>query len=101
MLTHLNRELGADFNLDQFEHYAFYNAEMGRVEMHLVSMEEQIVTIGNESILFNNYETIHTENSYKYSISEFQQLASSSGFVLEKTWTDPKELFSLHYLSVL
>ncbi|MDP4550048.1 L-histidine N(alpha)-methyltransferase [Alkalihalobacillus macyae] len=101
MLTHLNRELGADFNLNQFEHYAFYNAELGRVEMHLVSMEEQVVTIGNESILFNNHETIHTENSYKYSISEFQQLASSSGFVLEKTWTDPNELFSLHYLSVL
>ncbi|WP_053216023.1 L-histidine N(alpha)-methyltransferase [Guptibacillus hwajinpoensis] len=101
LLTHLNRELGADFNLNQFEHYAFYNAELGRVEMHLVSMEEQVVTIGNKSILFNNHETIHTENSYKYSISEFQQLASSSGFVLEKTWTDPKELFSLHYLSVL
>ncbi len=101
LLTHLNRELGADFNLNQFEHYAFYNAELGRVEMHLVSMEEQVVTIGNESILFNNHETIHTENSYKYSISEFQQLASGAGFVLEKTWTDPKELFSLHYLSVL
>ncbi|MBN8207687.1 L-histidine N(alpha)-methyltransferase [Bacillus sp. NTK071] len=101
MLTHLNRELGANFNLNQFEHYAYYNAVMGRIEMHLVSMEDQIVTIGNVTIPFKNHETIHTENSYKYSISEFHNLASASGFILEKTWTDPEELFSLHYLSVL
>ncbi|WP_270181321.1 L-histidine N(alpha)-methyltransferase [Alkalihalobacillus sp. CinArs1] len=100
MLEHLNRELDADFNLDTFKHYAYYNAPMGRVEMHLVSMIEQTVTIGDETIPFREHETIHTENSYKYSIDEFKNLALRSGFLSEAIWTDDDQLFSIHYLKV-
>ncbi len=100
MLRHLNRELGANFSLDQFEHYAYYNANLGRIEMHLVSMLEQMVTVGDQHIHFDNHETIHTENSYKYSLEEFKLLAENSGFTAMKTWTDQEQLFSLHYLSV-
>ncbi|MCA0987473.1 L-histidine N(alpha)-methyltransferase [Alkalihalobacillus algicola] len=100
MLTHLNREIGADFNLDQFQHYAYYNAPMGRIEMHLISTTNQNVTIGDVTVPFKEHETIHTENSYKYSIDEFQKLATASGFLPEETWTDQDQLFSIHYLKV-
>ena len=98
LLARINRELGADFRLRRFCHYAFYNPAQGRIEMHLVSLAPQAVNIGNHRFAFEAGESIHTENSYKYSIDGFRALARSAGFRGEKVWLDPKGLFSLHGL---
>jgi dimethylhistidine N-methyltransferase len=98
LLARINRELGGDFKLRRFRHYAFYNAAMGRIEMHLVSLFPQSVNIGNYRFAFDKGESIHTENSYKYSIDGFRALARSAGFKGEKVWLDHGELFSLHGL---
>ena len=98
VLSRINQELGAGFKLDTFEHYAFYNADKGRIEMHLRSKGKQVVKVGDQPITFANNETIHTENSYKYSIEEFQQLAVQAGFKPANVWVDADELFSVHYL---
>ena len=100
LLRRINRELGADFDLTAFRHHAFYNEPLGRVEMHLVSLKEQRVTIRGRSIPFSGGETIHTENSCKYSIAEFQALARGSGFEPVECWTDAERLFGVHYLAV-
>lgn len=97
MLVRLNRELNANFEVDQFVHHAFYNQEKGRIEMHLVSQSEQRVRIGDESISFKKGETIHTENSYKYSLQDFEALVSE-WFSVDQVWTDDDDLFSLQYL---
>ncbi len=97
MLTHINRELNTGFDVDGFEHKAFYNEVSGRVEMHLLCNNSQSVTIGDNVFEFKQGESIHTENSYKYSIPEFYSLAMQAGFNNEKTWTDTDELFSVHY----
>jgi uncharacterized SAM-dependent methyltransferase len=75
VLRHLNRELGADFDLRAFRHAARYVAAAGRIEMHLVSLKAQRVTLAGRALEFRADETIHTENSYKYDIAEFQALA--------------------------
>jgi len=98
LLTRINRELGADFNLRCFRHYAFYNAPLGRVEMHLVSLARQVVRIGRHRFAFERGETIHTENSCKYSVEEFRALAAEAGFRGAKLWQDRQGLFSLHGL---
>jgi dimethylhistidine N-methyltransferase len=98
LLARINRELGGDFDLRRFAHYAFYNPFAGRIEMHLVSLREQAVNIGNHRFFFRRGESIHTENSYKYSIDEFQGLAAKAGFRPVKVWTDPRGLFSVHGL---
>ena len=100
MLARINRELDADFDLSAFRHQAFYNADLGRIEMHLVSLREQQVTVRGHVIRFRSGETIHTENSYKYSVEEFEALARGAGFVPEACWTDEERLFSVHYLTV-
>lgn len=100
LLARINRELGADFDLAAFRHHAFYNAGAGRIEMHLVSLKAQRAALGGRSFDFRPGETIHTENSYKYSIEEFQQLARSAGFEPAACWTDPQQLFAVHYLTV-
>jgi dimethylhistidine N-methyltransferase len=100
LLERINREIGADFELSAFHHCAFYNRREGRIEMHLVSRREQIVQVDGEGIHFSRGETIHTENSYKFSVEEFQDLASSCGFEPIRVWTDDESLFSLHYLTV-
>lgn len=97
MLVRLNRELGADFHVDRFTHTAIYNEAKGRVEMHLISDREQAVHIGEEVFNFDEGETIHTENSYKYSPDDFKALVSD-WFEVKKVWTDGEELFSLQYL---
>ena len=97
LMTRINRELAADFNLDLFDHYAFYNPQQGRVEMHLVSTQAQMVSIDQERFHFDRGESIHTECSYKYSIAEFQALAESAGFNAVQVWTDNEQLFSVHY----
>jgi len=98
LLARINRELGGDFKPRRFRHYAFYNATLGRIEMHLVSLAQQAVNIGNHRFVFEAGESIHTENSYKYSIDGFRALARGAGFKSGKVWLDPKGLFSLHGL---
>jgi dimethylhistidine N-methyltransferase len=99
LLARINRELGADFDLRRFSHYAFYNAPQGRIEMHLVSLRKQKIRIGPHRFAFERGESIHTENSYKYSIESFGALAANAGFRQEKCWSDRKGLFALHGLA--
>lgn len=100
LLARINRELGADFDLPAFRHHAFYNAGAGRIEMHLVSLAAQRVTLGGRIFDFRPGETIHTENSCKYSVGEFQQLAQAAGFEPAACWTDPQQWFAVHLLTV-
>ncbi|HEY6820455.1 MAG TPA: L-histidine N(alpha)-methyltransferase [Burkholderiales bacterium] len=99
LLKRINRELGGDFDLRHFSHYAFYNAAAGRIEMHLVSLARQAVRIGRHRFRFDVGESIHTENSYKYSVEGFSALARGAGFSTTKVWTDREGLFSLYGLT--
>ena len=98
LLARINRELGADFDVRAFRHRAQYVAERGRVEMHLESQRFQSVFLGAARIVFERGETIHTENSYKYSVDEFKALAARAGFSSQRCWVDDRRLFSIHYL---
>ncbi len=98
VLVRANQELGADFDLDRFAHRALFNEAHSRIEMHLVSQGAQCVRIGEEEFSFADGETIHTENSYKYSLEDFRRLAASAGFAPLHVWTDSDRLFSLHWL---
>ena len=100
LLVRINRELDADFCVDQFRHHAFFNETESRIEMHLVSESDQTVRIGTTNIDIGRDESIHTENSYKYSQQQFRDIATQVGFKVEKTWTDPQELFCVQYLTV-
>jgi dimethylhistidine N-methyltransferase len=100
VLHRINCELQGDFDMTAYEHRALYDEQAGRIEMHLVSVREQVVTVGRRRFNFRAGETIHTENSYKYSVEEFQALARRGGFVPEHCWVDPQRLFAIHYLSV-
>jgi dimethylhistidine N-methyltransferase len=100
VLVRINRELGADFNIDRFQHRAIYDEAPGRIEMHLVSTHAQTVHVGDQSFRFSRGETICTEYSYKYAIDEFRALAARAGFALEHVWTDADSLYSVQYLSV-
>jgi dimethylhistidine N-methyltransferase len=99
LLARINRELGADFDLRRWRHYAFYNPAEGRIEMHLVSMGAQNVALGKHRFHFASGETIHTENSCKYSLDGFRELAAKAGFTSAKVWTDRRGLFTLHGLT--
>ncbi|HET7197178.1 MAG TPA: L-histidine N(alpha)-methyltransferase, partial [Burkholderiales bacterium] len=99
LLARINRELGGDFDARRFAHYAFYEPGAGRIEMHLVAKEKHAVTIGAHRFFFDRGESIHTENSYKYSLSEFRALAAAAGFRAAKVWTDPRGWFSVHGLN--
>lgn len=99
MLRRINEEFGGDFDLAQWRHRAIYNEEKGRIEMHLVSLCDQVVHLGDTAITFRTGETIWTESSYKYSIEEFATLAHRAGFDVKKVWTDPGLLFSVQYLT--
>ena len=98
MLARINRELGGTFDLDRFAHRAFYNAERGCIEMHLVSLDNQCVRIGALQIPFQQHETILTEYSYKYSLDDFAALAAAASFDVEQVWTDERQLFSVQDL---
>ena len=95
VLARINRELGGDVNVDAFAHVAFYNDADGRIEMHLKSIGAQSFGIGGHTFHFADGETIHTENSYKYAVKEFEQLASAAGLCLARTWTDNADKFAL------
>ncbi len=98
VLTRMNRELGANFDVSAFRHRAFYNAEGHRIEMHLESLKAQAVTVAGRTFDFAKGETIHTENSYKYTVESFRALAESANWRPVATWTDENALFSIHTL---
>jgi dimethylhistidine N-methyltransferase len=98
MLSHINHSLDADFDLDKFEHRALFNKAESRIEMHLHCIDSHCVSIDDNEYRFEAGETIHTENSYKYSIAGFQQLARQAGFLPVEHWCDTNQLFSIHYL---
>jgi len=95
MLARLNRELGADFRLERFAHRAHYDEEAGRIEMHLVSRAAQQARIDDKTFAFAEGETIHTENSYKYTPEGFAALAAAAGFRPLREWHDPDDLFAV------
>ena len=98
LLERINRELNGDFEPGSFEHYAFYNPKEGRVEMHLVSQREQSVHLDNVTIPFARGESIWTESSYKFTLSEFQEMSADVGLEVQHIWTDEQQWFSVQYL---
>jgi dimethylhistidine N-methyltransferase len=100
LLARINRELDGGFDLRRFAHRAFYDADRGRIEMHLVSRSAQTVRIGDAVVDFADGETIHTENSYKYTPERFRALVAAAGYVPDACWTDPAGWFSVHLLRV-
>jgi dimethylhistidine N-methyltransferase len=88
LLARINRELDGNFDLASFSHHAFYNSERHRIEMHLASNKRQKVRVAGRIIEFRAGETIHTENSYKYSLESFAALARGSGWTPVSVWTD-------------
>ncbi len=98
LLARMNRELDANFDLTRFEHRAFFNAAQHRIEMHLVSTRSQQVRVAGRLIDFERGETIHTENSYKYTLQSFSDLARRGGWQPLRSWTDSKSMFSVHAL---
>ncbi|MGM7701475.1 L-histidine N(alpha)-methyltransferase [Pseudalkalibacillus sp. Hm43] len=100
LLKRINREHSADFKLDTFRHHAFYNEEIGRIEMHLISTVDQKVSIDEDIFHFREGESIHTENSYKYEPEEFKKITEQCGFKREAVWLDEKGHFSIHYFTV-
>ncbi|HMK78735.1 MAG TPA: L-histidine N(alpha)-methyltransferase [Xanthobacteraceae bacterium] len=100
ILRRMNRELSGDFDLASFRHRAFYNAAGHRIEMHLESLRAQTVRVAGRNFTFAKGETIHTENSYKYTIDSFRELATSAGWRPSAVWTDPRAYFSIHALKI-
>ena len=99
MLHRLNRELGADFDVSRFAHRAFFNEAASRVEMHLVSLDRQVVCVARARIGFESGETIWTESSYKYDRDALDLLVTSAGFRVARLWTDAAERFWVAYLT--
>lgn len=97
-LVRLNGELGAGFPVEKFGYEAPYNETEGRIEMALVSLCDQSVSINGSRVRFKNGERVHTEYSYKYTLAEFAALAEKAGLHVKQTWTDSQELFSVQYL---
>jgi dimethylhistidine N-methyltransferase len=98
LLHRINRELGARINVDAFLHRAVYNRERRRVEMHLASRVRQKAKILGRTIDFRKGETIHTENSYKYTLEQFRALAYGAGWRPAAVWTDREAYFSVQAL---
>jgi dimethylhistidine N-methyltransferase len=98
LLQRINRELAGDFDVASFVHDARWNHALSRVEMHLVSTQPQTVNIAGHTFAFTEGETIHTENSYKYSLDRFRVLARDAGYAPVEAWTDEQSLFSVHVL---
>lgn len=94
VLQRINRELGADFDLASFAHRAFYDVELGRIEMHLVSTRAQRVRVADFVVEFAEGETIHTESSYKHDDATLATLAEASGFTIAQRWTDSRSWFA-------
>jgi dimethylhistidine N-methyltransferase len=100
LLARANRELKTNFVLGQFAHWAFYNAPLHRIEMHLVSLKKQEVQVADQVFVLEEGETLHTENSYKFSIDRIQQLALSQGLTAGPVWADAQRWFGLLWLNI-
>ena len=98
LLARANRELGADFVLENFAHSAFYNPPRSRIEMHLVSRCRQRVMLCGEAIDFAEGDSVHTESSCKYTVEGFQRLAQAAGWTPRAVWVDDARWFSLHWI---
>jgi L-histidine Nalpha-methyltransferase len=98
LLHRIANELDSDIAIDDFAHVAFYNPDEGRVELYIKSLKDQSAVIAGRRFSFAAGEMIHTENSYKYAISEFRALAARAGFKALDTWSDADGKFSVHYL---
>ncbi|HUJ75595.1 MAG TPA: L-histidine N(alpha)-methyltransferase, partial [bacterium] len=101
LLARINRELGGHFNVERFRHVAFYSAAQSRIEMHLESLDSQIVPVdaARRSFRFSRGERIHTENSYKYAVEDLRALLAGTGLRLRCQWSDPAGWFSLNLLA--
>jgi len=97
-LEHLNREVGTDFDPASFGHRAVWNRSESRIEMHLVSLRRQHVTLGDETVEFGKGEALVTEHSHKYTLQHFEELAHAAGWRVERVWMDPKHWFSIQWL---
>lgn len=102
MLAHINRELDANFNLENFQHIAFWNPDCSRMEIHLESTRPQVVHLRqlDMRIHLNKGERIHTENSYKFTQPIVDAILDMAGFIPEQTWMDEKRWFALHLARV-
>ena len=99
LMERINRELGADFDLDQWRHRAIYNPNAGRIEMHLISEIDQFAHVNEQKFHFRRADKIITEFSYKYAPEEFAALANHAGFDFVRMWTDDARLFGIFYFS--
>jgi uncharacterized SAM-dependent methyltransferase len=97
LLRRINDDLSGDFDLDAFRHCSLYNESHDRIEMHLISESEQRVRVDGHCFSFSENESIHTENSHKYSIDSFCELAGSAGFTLVECWRDSQDWFATFY----
>jgi dimethylhistidine N-methyltransferase len=100
LLIRANRDAGANFAPDKFAHYALYNPIRRCIEMYLVSLARQQVRVADREFTFTEGEPIHTEDSFKYTLGGFRDLAARAGFVPRVAWVDPGRLFSIHWLEV-
>ena len=98
LLVRLNREAGAEFDVEAFTHRAVWNDDESRIEMHLVSRKDQAVRVAGQQIHFARGETIHTENSYKHTPERFTAIAGNAGWHCRAMWADPGRLFALYLL---
>jgi dimethylhistidine N-methyltransferase len=98
LLARVKRELGAELDVARFRHDAFYNPAPGRIEIYARSLADQLVTVAGRTFAIAAGERLHVESSYKYTVPEFQALGQRAGFRPVAVWTDPAELFSVHYL---
>jgi dimethylhistidine N-methyltransferase len=101
LLTRINRELNGTFKLASFEHHAVYNRERHRIEMHLASLKRQKVKVAGETIDFRAGETIHTENSYKYSVESLGALARGAGWRPLEAWTGERKYFCIQVFELV
>lgn len=99
LLRRINRELDANFDIDQFQHVASYNAEKSRVEIYIESLTDQCVSVGDSKFLFGDGERIFTEYSHKYGVDTFAAMASKAGLTMDQFWVDDNAYFAIMHLS--
>lgn len=99
MLEHLNRDYGANFDVNEYTHSANYDEDKGRVVIELVSQTDQVVEVADTAFDIADGEAILTEYSHKYTLDGFEAMANAAGFEVEKVWTDTEQLFSVQFLT--
>jgi uncharacterized SAM-dependent methyltransferase len=104
MLRHINTLLGSDFDVRDWQHVAFFNAQASRIEMHLQAKRQLRVTwkdgMGSQHREFKAGERIHTENSYKWTVAQFTALLAAAGFASSQVWTDPDDYFAVVWAKI-